>query len=424
MTDRLPPHDTNSEMAVIGCCLLTPVDSIPEAQREIGPDFFYDIRCREVWVAINEMQIDKVDCIAVSRAGTNVQYEFLNQCMDIVHSSANLPMWIDILKDCYTKRKAIRICTSLISDAYNPKQSAVSLLDRAERDILSIRPMNSETRDIKTLVGDALAKLEKLFGSKGSISGLSTGLIDLDRMTDGLHGGEMIVIAAYPSCGKSTLAAGIAVENAIAGNPVGFCSFEMRPVQLVVRAICSQSRVNLYDVRDGHVSESQFAHMNSAAVKLSKAPIYIENCNGMTIGQVIAIARRMKQRQGIRLLVIDYIQLVSCPGADSREQEVSQISKGIKAIAMELDIPVIALSQLNDDGKLRESRAIGQDADSVWQIEPGEPGSGSAFGQPVELIVKKARDGAVGAVDLVFIKQITRFESVAKVDPSDVPSDR
>ena len=220
-------------------------------------------------------------------------------------------------------------------------------------------------------------------------------------------------MAGYPSTGKTAVSVGMAVFNAIRNTPCAVFSAEMRPVQLVVRAICSESRVNFY-----RVSEENVPTMRVAASKLSSAPLYIEQANRLSMGQVLAIARRLKQKHGIALAVIDYIQLLTGIG-DNREQEIADIAKGCKAMAMELDIPVLALSQLTDDGKLRESRAIGQIADSVFKLE--NIGEWQPSVQPIKLIVEKCRDGATGFVELAFLKEFTRFENATKVEQKDLP---
>jgi replicative DNA helicase len=314
-------------------------------------------------------------------------------------------------------RKIIRTCTKAANMAM-VDGGRVDLLDEVEREVLKIRPSNrSESKTMAELTQDAISKIEQLFNSQGAISGLPTGLNDLDKTSDGLHGGEFLVLAAYPSIGKTALALNMATFNAFKGTPVGIASCEMQPHELVIRAVCSESRVNLFDVRDGRASQADFDRMTVATAKVSSMPMFIENTNGMTIGEIRAIARRLVQRHGIRLLVVDYIQLISNPDADSREQEVSSISKGLKAIAMEHNIPVIGLSQLNDDGQLRESRAIGQDADSIWKLELD--GEKLPSDQPVICRIDKNRNGPVGKVPLLFRKQFTRFESAAKIPPLD-----
>lgn len=409
--DKLPPCDQTAEMCVIGSCLLSPVDCAPLCLEQIKSDeYFYDVRCKGVWNLIASTEPSKIDIIYFSQT---VNHAFLSECANSVPSTANLPVWIEIIVEKYTFRKVIATCTNLISKCYDPSNKACEVLDEAEREILAIRPQKAEKQSAKELVLDALHVIEKKALNPNTLSGLSTGLVDLDRMTDGVHNGEMIVIAAYPSCGKTALAVGIAVKNALDKIPVAVFSAEMRPVQIMVRALCSESRLNFY-----RVTEDDCVKLTVAAKNIASAPIYIEQASKLSIGQIQAIARRLKQRQGIKLAVIDYIQLLTGTG-DNREQEVSSISKGVKAMALELDIPVIALSQLTDDGKLRESRAIGQDADSVWKL--ANEGDWKPDIQPVKLTIEKCRDGQTGSIDLTFMKSFTRFENAKKIESADMP---
>ena len=208
----------------------------------------------------------------------------------------------------------------------------------------------------------------------------------------------------------------IAVHNALRGTPSGILSAEMRPVQLVIRSLCAETRVNFREL-----GEKSIEKIIPVMARFSKSPIFIEKANGFTIGQVQAAARRMKQKHKIELLVVDYIQLISGIG-DNREQQIASVGRGLKGIAAELEIPVIALSQLNDDGRLRESRAIGMDADSVWIL--ANDGDWQPKIQPITLKVEKCRDGETGKVKLVFFKENTRFENESKVSEADIPEER
>jgi replicative DNA helicase len=407
MSDRLPPHAPEAEMAVIGCCLTTPVQSIPLAQETIVNDrYFYDIRNRVLWNVLCALAVDKADIVSVFQrlkdTGSNIDVAYLSACQDAAWSSTNLPVWLEILEEKYTLRALIKTTDEITAACYS-STPAKEVLDAAERNILAIRPKEAGHQDMRTLVVEAIHKIEHKCISKGAITGLTTGLTDLDRLTDGLHAGEMIVLAGFPSTGKTALAGNIAVVNALQNIPCAIFSAEMEPVQLVVRSICSESRVNFHRVTTGDVQQ-MVIHVN----KLSHSPLHVRRAHGKSIGQVIAEARRLKQEHGIQLVVIDYIQLLAGKG-DSREQEISSISKGVKAMAGELAIPIIALSQLNDDGKLRESRAIGQDADSVWKLE--NDGDRMTEVQPIKLHVDKCRDGQTGTVKLTFQKTFTRFES-------------
>ncbi len=408
MKDRLPPHDTEAEMAIIGCCITTPVESIPDAQMVImSPEYFYDIRCRNVWQKISEMNPHSVNLITVR--DEFIQFEFLSECQDMAVSSANLSSWIYVIEKCFIARQIIRVCTAGVVDAYENESS----LDNIESSVLKIRP-SKITQDSKNqILTQAIEMIEFKSMNWDKISGFSTGLLDLDRQTDGLHIGEFIVIAALPSCGKTALAVNIAQKNAIDKIPAGVFSAEMRPVQLIVRSICSDSRVNFRKI-----TESDIPSLTVATHRIGAAPLHIESASGYTITQLQAAARRMKQKHGVKIIVVDYIQLLTGVG-DNREQQVASISRGLKSMALELGVCVIGLSQVNDEGRLRESRAIGQDADSIWMLE--NEGAWQPKIQPIKLSVQKSRDGETGEVKLTFFKEFTKFDSISKFRDEDVP---
>lgn len=409
MTDRLPPYDQEAEMAVIGCCLLSPAECLPECQLVIfTPEYFYDIRCRTVWEKIIGMTVSNVNVITVR--GDGITIEFLNECEQLVPSAANLASWLSLVEERFIARQIIKTCTLAISEAYKSNLA----LDFVEREVLKIRPRIKNSFSIQQLLNQATDIIEAKSQNWDLITGLSTGLSDLDQKTDGLHGGEFIVIGAPTSCGKTALALNIIVHNALSGVPSGFLSAEMLPAKLVVRSLCSEARVNFRKICSDDVP-----NLTAATRRISSSPIHIDNVNGFTIGQVAAYARRMKQKHDIKILAVENIQLLTGSG-DNREQEIASISRGLKAISLELNIAVLGLSQLNDDGRLRESRAIGHDADSCWIIE--NDGVWQPKIQPVNLTVQKSRDGETGVVKLVFRKEFTRFECAARISSDDVPN--
>jgi replicative DNA helicase len=274
------------------------------------------------------------------------------------------------------------------------------------------------------------------------LTGIGTGFTDLDKMTSGLHAGEMVVIAARPSMGKTSLAMNIAEHAALNLKlPVGVFSLEMTAESLVLRMLCSRARVNLRSIREGFLAERDFAPLTSAAGQLSGAPLFIDDTSGLSILQLRAKARRLCQQHGIKLFVIDYLQLLHSTArrAENRQQEIADISSGIKSLAKEMSVPVIVLSQLNRDlekrgpgerprlSDLRESGSIEQDADLVALLykdlkgkEDDEPDFESDA-VPVKLFIAKQRNGPVGDVDLTFLKSFTRFENAAKVSDEDMP---
>jgi len=316
-----------------------------------------------------------------------------------------------------------------------------------ERDVLRISEfrVQSQISTIKQLVNKAINTIEDYHQRQGKLTGLPTGFIDLDKLTTGMHPGEMIVIAARPSVGKTSLAMNIAEHVALDNNiPVGVFSLEMTADSLVLRMLCSRSRVNLRNVRDGFLAERDFPKLTSSAGKLANAALFIDDSSGLSILQLRAKARRMYQQYGIKLFVIDYLQLLhsSSRKAENRQQEIADISGGIKALAKELNVPIIVLSQLNREverekgrpprmSDLRESGSIEQDADLVGLLyRPQKPGEDEDMAPsepsdaiPVNLLIAKQRNGPADVdVHLTFLKTFTRFESAAKIQDDDVPA--
>jgi replicative DNA helicase len=301
---------------------------------------------------------------------------------DAVPSAANLSYYLDIVREKYLLRKMISVCTEVVSRVYDYEGEVDSLMDEVERDVLRISESRAQGNVVTTkeLVGRAIGTIENFFNRKGALSGVGTGFPDLDRMTDGLHPAEMIVIAARPSMGKTSLAMNIAEYVAIEEKlPVAVFSLEMSAESLILRMMCSLARVNLRTIRDGFMSEADFPKLTNAAGKLTNSKLYIDDTAGLSILQLRARARRLSQQHGIKLFVIDYLQLLHSTNRrsqDNRQQEIADISSGIKALAKELRVPVIVLAQLNRElekdksrkprmSDLRESGAIEQDADLV-----------------------------------------------------------
>lgn len=421
MIERIPPAALESEQAIIGCCLIEPKICIPEAVMVITSSaFFYCPQCQIVWELLCDMPAGEVNLVTVMQRlkdgapeRRNIGIEFLNTCQDAATSTANLPVWIEEIQDKKILRDILAVCQKT-TDAVYRRGNMREILDRYEMDVLAIRPMKRDSKSIKQLLTEAVDIIEAKTMSRGSITGLPTGLSVLDELTDGVHRGELVVIAGYPSTGKTVMGVNIAVHNALAAHPVGIISAEMRPVQLVVRSMCSEAAVNFRNV-----CEEDVPRLMLAGNQLVRAKLFVEQGNGFSITQVRATARRLKQAHDIRLIVVDYIQLLSGDG-ETREQEVASISRGLKAMALELEITVLALSQLNESGKMRESRAIGQDADSVWVLE--NDGEWQPKIQPIKLRVDKSRDGETGYVNLILRKEITRFEQASKVHDEDVPN--
>jgi len=453
--DRLPPHSLEAEMGVLGCILLSPNDTLGQCIEKFkaGGDVFYDLRHRLVYELLVAMydQKEGIDLVTLQqRLKDQNQLEaigglaYLASLPDAVPSAANLSYYADIVREKHLLRRMIQTCTSVVSRVYEHEGEVDALLDEVERDVLHISEERAETdtRTIKELVRKAITTIEDFHQRQGMLTGLATGFPDFDKLTSGLRGGEMIVIAARPSMGKTSLAMNIAEHVALEERlPVGVFSLEMTAESLVLRMLCSRSRVNLRSIRDGFLAERDFPKLTGAAGKLSGSPLFVEDSPALSILQLRAKARRMHQQHGIKLFVIDYLQLLHSTArrAENRQQEIADISNGIKALAKELDVPVIVLSQLNRDvekernrpprlSDLRESGAIEQDADLVALLYKPNSGSEDESGGgpepevvPINLLIAKQRNGPTGEVPLTFLKGYTRFESAAKVSAEDVP---
>src|SRR5580704_4038574 len=458
--DRLPPHSMECEMGVLGCALLSPNECLGECIEKLkdsGAEFFYDLRHQTIYEMLAEMFNTRqaIDVITVQQKLKDKQLleqiggiAYLSQLQDSVPSAANLSYYLEIVREKFLLRKMIQTCTEVVGRVYDYEGEVDALMDEVERDVLRI----SESRvqggvvTTKELVGKAIGTIENYFSRKGVLNGLGTGFPDLDRMTDGLHGSEMIVIAARPSMGKTSLAMNV-VEHVVLEQklPAAVFSLEMSAESLVLRMMCSIARVNLRSIREGFMSESDFPKLTSAAGRLANAPLFIDDSAGLSILQLRARARRLHQQHGVKLFVVDYLQLLHSTARRSQEnhqQEIADISSGIKALAKELKVPVLVLSQLNRElekdksrkprlSDLRESGAIEQDADVVgllYKPNAGDDEDGAvteeADGLPVNLLIAKQRNGPTGDVNLTFLKNYTRFESAAKVSDEDIPEGR
>jgi replicative DNA helicase len=458
--DRLPPHSPEAEMGVLGCALLSPNECLGECIEKLkdsGAEFFYDLRHQTIYEMLAEMFNTRqaIDVITVQQKLKDKQLleqiggiAYLSQLQDSVPSAANLSYYLEIVREKFLLRKMIQTCTEVVGRVYDYEGEVDALMDEVERDVLRISESRAQgaVMGTKDLVNKAISTIENFFSRKGTLTGLATGYADLDRMTDGLHGSEMIVIAARPSMGKTSLAMNI-VENVVLEQklPCAVFSLEMSAEALILRMMCSIARVNLRSIREGFMSESDFPKLTSAAGRLANSKLFIDDSAGLSILQLRARARRLAQQHDIKLFVVDYLQLLHSTARrsqENRQQEISDISSGIKALAKELKVPVLVLSQLNRElerdknrkprlSDLRESGAIEQDADLVgllYKPNAGDDEDGAATeeadGLPVNLLIAKQRNGPTGDINLTFLKNYTRFESAAKVSDEDIPEGR
>ena len=458
--DRLPPHSPEAEQGMLGCVLLSPNDCMGECIEKFKgkAEVLYDLRNQTIFGVLIEMydKREAIDIITLQQRLKDKQLleevggiSYLSALPDTVPSAANLSYYLDIVQEKYLLRTMIRVCTEVVGRVYDYEGEVDALMDEVERDILRVSESRVQTSSntIKQLVNQAINTIEQFHARQGQLTGVSTGFTDLDKMTSGLHAGEMIVIAARPSLGKTSLAMNIADQVAVDQHlPVAVFSLEMTAESLILRMLCSRARVNLRSVREGFLVERDFPALTRAAGLISNSPLFIDDTSALSILQLRAKARRLHQQYGIKLFVVDYLQLVHSTSrrAENRQQEISDISSGIKALAKELRVPIIVLSQLNRDfekdksrkpnlADLRESGAIEQDADLVGLLYRADPDDPTKRGDtdedslaqdtvPVNLLIAKQRNGPTGDIHLVFQRSLTRFENAAKVSDEDVPA--
>ena len=442
---RTPPHSVEAEQGVLGSMLISPRDAIAECVEKIDEEYFYVPAHQTVYTVLVELwnagqAIDLITFTQVLRDRNLLDAvggpAFVTSLYTFVPTAANLEYYIDIVRDKYLLRSIITAATESVRRAYEEQDEVNNLLDEVEQKIFAVGDdrFKGQMLSMKDQVMEAIESIEKLYERKGGITGISTGFIEFDRMTSGLHPAEMIVIAARPSMGKTALVMNIAEHVAVNDKlPVGVFSLEMSSQQLVQRLLCSRARVNLQKVRDGFLAERDFPSLTAAASKLAEAKIFIDDSAGLSILELRAKARRLKAQHDVQLLVIDYLQLLrstSRRAQDNRQLEISEISAGLKGLAKDLKIPVIVVAQLNrqpeqrSGGKprlsdLRESGSIEQDADLVGLLvrpelyEEDEEARVEKSGE-AQLIIAKQRNGPVGEIPLTFLKEFTRFEDRAR----------
>lgn len=442
---RTPPHSVEAEQGVLGSMLISPHETIAECVEKINEDYFYVPAHRTIYDVLvglwNTRQgIDLITFTQVLRDRNLLDSvggaAFVTNLFTFVPTAANVQYYLEIVRDKYILRQIISAATESVRRAYEEQEEVDSLLDEVEQKIFDVGEdrFKGQMLSMKDHAMQAIETIEKLYERKGSITGISTGFIEFDRMTSGLHPSEMVVIAARPSMGKTALAMNIAEYVAINEKlAVGVFSLEMSSQQLVQRLLCSRARVNLQRVRDGFLGERDFPSLTAAASKLAEAKMFIDDSASLSILELRAKARRLKAQQDVSLIIVDYLQLLRSTtrrAQDNRQLEISEISAGLKALAKDLKIPVIVVAQLNRQpeqrtgGKprlsdLRESGSIEQDADLVGLLvrpelyEEDEEARVEKAGE-AELIIAKQRNGPVGEIPLTFLKEYTRFETRAR----------
>lgn len=436
---RVPPQSPDAEKAVLGAMLISE-DAVGDVIEVLDSSFFYEIANQRIFDAIVKLYSSRrnVDTITLADQLTadgalesvgGVSY--LTELVDLVPTAANVLHYAAIVKDKGIKRKLIRSATEIVTRSYDPEAQVDELVDTSEKLIFEIAQARQKQQavSVKDIVKNTIATIDKLYHNKASITGVPTGFYDFDRMTSGLQASDLVIVAARPSMGKSALAASMAENAAINhGIPVAFFSLEMAKEQIVMRMLCSQARVDASKVRTGMLVPSEWPLLTKAAGKLSQIPFFIDDTPAISPLELRAKARRLKSAHKIGLVIVDYLQLMrASTRSENRQQEISEISRSLKALARELSVPVIAISQLSravesrQDHRpqlsdLRESGAIEQDADVVVLLmredyyDPKPENLGLA-----EVIIAKQRNGPVGTVKLRFSKEFVRFDNLDAV---------
>lgn len=436
--DKVPPQNIEAEIATLGSMLMGE-DAISKAIEFLDESCFYKDVHKRLFTSIVNLYnrnnaVDLVTLIEELKKIGNLDDvggpSYIAALVNSVPTSANIIHYAKIVKQKAILRHLINTSTQIVQESYEPDCDVDELLDRAERLIFEIasRKVESNIVHIKDIIKDSIEKIDILYQRKENVTGIATGFLELDVMTAGLQESDLIVIAGRPSMGKSALAACIAENVGIVQKiPLVFFSLEMSKEQLTQRMLCSHAKVNAHKVRTGFLSQSDWPRLTNAAGKLSETPIYIDDTPALSILELRAKARRFKSQHGIRLIIVDYLQLMrGMQKSENRQQEISEISRSLKALARELNVPLIAISQLSraveqrSDRRpqlsdLRESGAIEQDADVVALLLREEYYAETEENKGIaEVNIAKQRNGPVGTMKLAFIAEYARFENLSK----------
>lgn len=438
--EKVPPQNLEAEMAVLGSMLLDE-NAISVAQETLDTNFFYNDNHKRIFAAILSLyNANKaVDLITLTdelkRNGILEEVggvSFLASLVNSVPSAANISHYANIVREKSILRTLINNSTKIISLCYESEGNTSEVVDTAEKLIFEVSDRRSSGTylALKEVIKESIETIDRLYQKKAHVTGIPTGFIDFDIKTAGLQSSDLIVIAGRPSMGKSALAIGIAeYAGAVEKIPLVIFSLEMSKEQLVQRMLCSHAKVDAHKVRTGYLATSDWPRLTAAAGKLSEAPIFIDDTPAISVLELRAKARRLKAHHDVQLIILDYLQLMrGTSSAENRQQEISEISRSLKALARELRVPVVAISQLSravelrSDHRpqlsdLRESGAIEQDADVVVLILREEYYNPTSENQGLaEIIIAKQRNGPVGTLKLAFIKEYTRFENLARVE--------
>mgnify|MGYP001264711132 CR=1 FL=1 len=445
--ERVPPQNIEAEQAVLGAMLIDK-EAIAKATELLSADDFYREAHRVIFSAMLELYnkneaVDMVTVTEILKRDNKLEdiggIAYITSLANVVLTAANVKYHAEIVAEKSVLRQLVRVSTEIAAMGYEANDDVGTLLDTAESRILEIsnRKKKADFTPINDILMDSVQSIESLLQNKGGLTGLPAGFADLDKLTSGLHPSDFIILAARPSMGKTALALNI-VQNValrahkvIGGEPrsVAFFSLEMSKEQLVNRMLCAEAGIDSQRLRVGEMHDEDWTHLWDACDTMSRAKIYIDDTAGITAMEMRSRARRLKAEHGLDLIVVDYLQLMQGSGkrnnSGDRQQEVSEISRSLKALARELDVPVLALSQLSRSvesrqvkrpmlSDLRESGSLEQDADIVAFLYREDYYNPETENKHTELIIAKHRNGPVDTVNLFFQKQFTKFVGFTK----------
>ncbi len=436
---RIPPQSISSEQAVLGSIMLRK-DAIQEVEEVVTPDSFYVEKHKKIFQAMLDLYLknEPIDMLSLStKLAEKKQLEmiggnnYLAEIVNVVPSSLNVKHYSEIVQKKYVLRNLIEAADYVAELAFEENDDHMDeILDMAEKKMFSVvsSPKNQKYVSMKNALPEAWERLEKLHEHKGALRGVATGFKDLDNILSGFQNSDLIILAARPSVGKTTLALDIARTSAVMEDKsILIFSLEMSSQQLVDRMLSAQSRVNAWNLRTGRLnSDNDFSQLRDSLDKLAKAKIYIDDQPGNSIVKMKALSRRIKAEKGLDMIIVDYLQLMTTSkNYDSMVNQVTEISRSLKSLAKELDVPVLALSQLSRavesrGGKprlsdLRDSGSIEQDADVVMFIHREDKGKSEMEKTNIaEILIEKHRNGPTGAIELYFDEKTTSFLNLEK----------
>ncbi|KKB37445.1 replicative DNA helicase [Bacillus thermotolerans] len=439
LTDRVPPQSIEAEQAVLGAIFLEP-SALTVASEILIPEDFYRTAHQKIYNTMLKLNDygQAVDVVTVTEELASVKdledvggVSYLTELAESVPTAANIEYYARIVEEKSLLRRLIRTATTIAQEGYNREDEVDALLDEAEKSIMEVaqRKNVSAFHNIKDVLVRTYDNIEMLHNRKGEVTGIPTGFAELDHMTAGFQRNDLIIVAARPSVGKTAFALNIAQNVATkTDETVAIFSLEMGAEQLVMRMLCAEGNINAQNLRTGALTDEDWRKLTMAMGSLSNSGIYIDDTPGIRIGEIRSKCRRLKQEQGLGMILIDYLQLIQGSGrsGENRQQEVSEISRSLKALARELEVPVIALSQLSRGveqrqdkrpmmSDIRESGSIEQDADIVAFLYRDDYYDKETENKNIiEIIIAKQRNGPVGTVQLAFIKEYNKFVNLER----------